>query len=87
VSLVSDVNVDQIEALAGGHLLQKRVFNQENDTRQITARMLSRATQRLASALQQVCLFYYTFNALYSTARSVAAHTMCSNTGIKVAPA
>ena len=79
--------MDQIEALAGGHLLQKRVFNQENDTRQITARMLSRASQRLASALQQVCIFCYLFNALLSIARLVAPHSMCCNTGIKVAPA
>ena len=56
ISLVSDVSGEQVEALAGGPLLQQLVLNQERNTRQVTPKMLTRASQRLASALQQVCL-------------------------------
>ena len=56
ISLVSDVSGEQVEALAGGPLLQQLILNQERNARQVTPKMLARATQRLASALQQVCL-------------------------------
>lgn len=54
ISLVSDVSGVQVEALAGGPHLQQLVLNQERSGRQISARTLARATQRLAGALQQV---------------------------------
>lgn len=53
---MSDVSGEQVEALAGGPFLQQLILNQERNARQVTPKMLARATQRLASALQQVCL-------------------------------
>lgn len=49
-----------MEALAGGPLLQQLVLNQDRNARQVTPKTLARATQRLASALQQVCLQHFT---------------------------
>ncbi len=53
---MSDVSAEQVEALAGGPLLQQLILNQERNARHVSPKMLARATQRLASALQQVCL-------------------------------
>jgi len=58
ISLVTDVSGDQVEALAGGPLLQQQVLNQERNARQVTPKMQTRASQRLAGALQKVCPGY-----------------------------
>ena len=52
ISLVTDVSSEQVEALAGGPLLQQQVLNQERNAQQVTPKMQARAS------LQKVCRRY-----------------------------
>ena len=54
IDLVSDLSAEQVEALAGGPVLQAEVIPLAQGTPQASAKALQRTVQRLAQALQHV---------------------------------